>query len=108
MCLQEKTIHDYFKFFENPTLKQISIDTGINLTRIFRIIHGSPMKLFEFEIFNEKIKVKKRLEGNFSQLISDSEESLGISDFLLVKTILNRKLKGKKLKHIYTDERIEA
>lgn len=108
MCLQEKTIHDYLKIFENPTLKQISIDTGINLTRIFRIIHGSPMKLFEFEILNEKIKGKKRLDGDFSQLISDSEESLEIGDFLSVKTILIRKLKWKKLKNIFIEERIEA
>lgn len=108
MCLQEKTIQDYLKNFKNPTLKQISTDTGINLTRIFRILQGSSMKLNEFEVFTEKIKGKKRLAGDFNQLINDSQESLGIEDFMQVKRILTRKLKWRKFKDILPKEKLEA
>ncbi len=51
MGLQAKIIKQFNKHFNSPTLREISSLTGINTSRIFRILRGGEMKLKEFEIF---------------------------------------------------------
>ena len=43
------------KKMRNPTLRKISEDTNIQITRVFRILNGSEMKISEFEIFSSLV-----------------------------------------------------
>ena len=43
---------------QEPTLKKIAADTGIQITRVFRLFNGSTMKLSEYQIFQHRVKEK--------------------------------------------------
>ena len=55
MKLQDWIIDKYTNLYGLKTLKEISKDTGIQVTRVFRLMHGKEMKIGEFEIFQEKV-----------------------------------------------------
>ena len=54
--IQQSLITKYKKSFPEETFKQISIKTGIQLTRAFRIFNGAEMKLSEYESINNALK----------------------------------------------------
>ena len=56
MCLQDTTLKIYKEKFPNDKLREISEKTGIQITRVFRILNGSEMKLKEFEAFQNVLK----------------------------------------------------
>ncbi|MBL6990297.1 MAG: hypothetical protein ISR65_10985 [Bacteriovoracaceae bacterium] len=58
--MQQKTIDLYLKLYDYPTFKTIAQDTGIQVTRIFRLVKGSEMKLSEYIVFQKLIKQKQR------------------------------------------------
>ena len=64
--LQGLILKKYTEVHNNPTLKFISEDTGIQITRVFRIINGHEMKISEYERFESSIKniVDKAREKN--------------------------------------------
>ena len=64
MSLQAWILDKYINSTGYKTLKEISKDTGIQLTRVFRLLHGKEMKLAEFEIF------QKKSFGNFDQSLT--------------------------------------
>ena len=51
MNLQEEILNQFDRHFPNATLKQVSKKTGIQITRVFRIINGYEMKISEYEKF---------------------------------------------------------
>ena len=53
MRLQNNVIACYKELFPKDTLKDISTKTGIQVTRIFRILNGHDMKLPEYECFQK-------------------------------------------------------
>ncbi len=55
MELQKKILQQYTSLKSNPTLKEISADTGIQVTRIFRIMNGAMLHLNEYEIFYQRV-----------------------------------------------------
>lgn len=54
--LQQAIIKQYHQIFKNQTYRQIAEHTGIQMTRIFRIFNGAPMKLCEYETLYLKIQ----------------------------------------------------
>ena len=66
MNLQKKTIQRYKQFFPNETLRETSARTGIQITRVFRLLNGKPMKVGELEAFENVIQLK--LKENPTQI----------------------------------------
>ena len=65
MKTQKKILWEYNSLMGFPTLNEISRDTGIHKTRVFRIIHGYEMKLGEYEIFSSKILAMKEKRASY-------------------------------------------
>jgi len=55
MSLQVAVLKQYKATFPQDKLKEISNRTGIQITRVFRIMNGSEMKLKEYESFERCI-----------------------------------------------------
>lgn len=53
MKLQEEILNQFNRQFPNATLKEVSKKTGIQITRVFRIINGYEMKISEYEKFHQ-------------------------------------------------------
>lgn len=75
MSLQNKTIERYRLFFPQETLREVSGRTGIQITRVFRLFNGKPMKLGEFEAFEKAISDKISENPNFARLNYIVEEA---------------------------------
>lgn len=58
MSLQNRILKEYRQHYPQHTLREISHQTGIQLTRVFRLMNGSAMKLEEFESFSNAIGLK--------------------------------------------------
>ena len=54
--LQTSILSEYTNTFPKDTLKEISLKTGIQITRVFRIFNGSEMKISEYESFQNSLK----------------------------------------------------
>lgn len=60
MCLQQSILNRYRSANPTDTLKEISKKTGIQLTRVFRLMNGSEMKLKEYEAFEQALIQEQR------------------------------------------------
>ncbi len=77
MKLQKWVIEKYINLTGLNTLNDISKDTGIQITRVFRLIHGKEMKLKEFEIFQSKIFKNLKKSSSILSLINECLLKLG-------------------------------
>lgn len=98
MSLQKKVTDFYLKVNNYPTLRFISQDTGMQLTRAFRILNGAPMKVSEYEILREKIKERVGSEGITQFFSEDSWMELSVNELKEINYFLQKKLKIKKIK----------
>lgn len=51
MCLQTSVLNQYKQAFPSHKLKETAGHTGIQISRLFRVLNGSEMKLKEYEAF---------------------------------------------------------
>ncbi len=58
MSLQKKILQQYRVLYPHQSLRDISKKTGIQLTRVFRLFNGAPMKLNEYEVFYEFVHIQ--------------------------------------------------
>lgn len=109
MSLQEITIKRYLEQFPNQSLREISTNTNIQITRVFRLLNGSPMKLMEYEAFERVIDQKSfqnkvttqdfistskeclqhLSETKLNELIHEMKQSLKIKQFIKMKSHLS-------------------
>ncbi len=75
MSLQSSILHRYRLAFPDEPLRETSEKTGIQLTRVFRIINGSEMKLKEFEAF-ENALLNNSQAPTINQFMNLSKQSL--------------------------------
>lgn len=75
MTLQNKTLHRYRQFFPKDNLRQVSERTGIQLTRVFRLMNGKTMKVGELEAFENAIAKMISDTPNISRLSSIVDEA---------------------------------
>jgi len=59
MMSQQEILDVYVTMFNKPTLKKTSELTGIQITRVFRIMNGSVMSITEYQAFYNLINAKK-------------------------------------------------
>jgi hypothetical protein len=64
MSLQEITIKRYFDHYPKQSLREISANTDIQITRVFRLLNGAQMKLCEYEAFENAIAQKISSQHN--------------------------------------------
>lgn len=98
--LERETIQRYRKTFPNETLKNTSEKTGIQITRVFRIMNGKPMKVRELEIFqqilNQKIGQNKQM-NELDQVVKMAALDLTIRDIEKIISYIERKIENSKL-----------
>lgn len=100
MELQKTILNQYVLLNNKPTLKKISEDTGIQLTRVFRLFNGSTMKLCEFEIFNKKVKEKMGLTDGLEAMALECSLKLSPAAIKDLEVFLKRKIEVWKLTQI--------
>lgn len=81
--IQKNILNQYREIFPNDKLKDYSSKTGIQITRVHRIINGAEMKISELEAFERAI----------------ASNSFITDDFLKVAFECIKKLNSKKLKY---------
>ena len=97
MNIQKTILDQYSLLFGKPTLKEIARDTGIQVTRVFRIFNGSEMKLCEYQIFQTRVKEKMGLTESLEALAFDCSLKLSPSAIVELEMILKRKIEVWKL-----------
>lgn len=112
MSYQTHILNRYKETYPKHTLNEISKKTGIQVTRVFRILNGSEMKVSEYESFENAIDTKsysslQLLKTAKKCLATLSEESL---NSLVQEMNLKLKLKNQvfKITNHSTDLRINA
>lgn len=98
MDLQKKILKQYLLLNDNPTLKEISMDTGIQFTRCFRLLNGSKMRVEELEIFKKIIFEKVGLKNSLEEMIFECSINLSESAIIEIEDLIRRKLKLSKIK----------
>lgn len=98
MNLQEKILEKFMDVYPGATFRFISAKTGIQMTRIFRVMNGSPMKLCEYEKFEELIS--KKDQGGSEELFSECRKKLTQEALKELDNYMNRKLELWKLKNV--------
>jgi hypothetical protein len=99
MSLQNKTIQRYRTIFPNDTLREISERTGIQITRIFRLLNGKTMKIVEFEAIERAIETKINENPNFSRfndLFEQASINLTNTEIGEIADYIERKIANKK------------
>jgi len=93
MSLQKIVLEQFVKTYHQPTLREISSLTGIQITRVFRLMNGMTMKLDEYEIFRNLLdKNSDEFESSLQKLLHFGHYlPKGLSDDL--KSLTERKLR---------------
>lgn len=103
--LEKEVIRRYRQVFPKDTLKVISEKTGIQITRVFRIMNGKPMKVRELEVFerilNKECKESKNLT-EIDRLVKIAASALSVRDLDQIIHFIDRKIKNAELKQLST------
>lgn len=92
MDIQKTILNQYMLLNQKPTFKQISRDTGIQVTRVFRLFNGSTMKLSEYQIFNRKVKEKMGLTSGLEDIAFECSMKLSPESIKELETYLKRRI----------------
>jgi hypothetical protein len=104
MKLQKTILKQYMLLNQDPTLKKIANDTGIQQTRVFRILNGSTMKLSEYEIFHHQIKEVMGLSNSLETLAVECFSKLSSESIKEIEILMTRKLAIWNLKQNQKNE----
>ena len=103
MALQNSVLAEYKKIYPKKTLKEISVDTGIQVTRVFRLFNGSEMKLAEYEKF--KLAIKKSEQESYTEEFQQTLEVflglVGPKDIFEIIRLMKRKIKLGQMKQYF-------
>jgi AraC-like DNA-binding protein len=97
MDLQAIILKQYMLLNDKPTLKKIAADTGIQLTRVFRIFNGSTMKLSEYQVFHRKVKEKMGLTDSLEEIALECSLRLSPEAIKDLELFLKRKIETWRL-----------
>jgi len=75
-----------------PTFKEIARDTGIQVTRVFRLFNGNTMKLSEYQIFSRKVKEKMGLTSGLEDIAFECSMKLSPESIKELEVYLKRKI----------------
>lgn len=94
MSLQNKIFEKYYAAVPKLTYRQISAETGIQITRVFRIVNGSKMRLEEYQAVEQAINrhTEPTEYFEFIELAKNCAELLSADALADLKHILIRKV----------------
>ncbi len=93
MCLQNEIMTRYNYAKGKQKLREISEDTGISISRVFRLINGSKMKLEEYEAFLSAIYIERSLVNDIENLAKKCVDRLELEKLKEIKIYMERKLR---------------
>lgn len=95
MKLQNKVLKKYRLYFPNDTLRDVSERTNIQLTRVFRLFNGKPMKVQELEAFETVIEEKLNTHSfhrRFQELAEQAQLAFSKKDLEMMAELIERRL----------------
>jgi hypothetical protein len=92
MELQKTILKQYLVLNQDPTLREISRITGIQQTRVFRLLNGSEMKLSEYEVFHQHVKEKLGAASKLEVLAGKCSQNLSLESIREIENFMSRKL----------------
>lgn len=98
MELQKTILKQYMLLNQDPTLRKISMETGIQQTRVFRLLNGSTMKLSEYEVFHQHVKEKMGLTNGLESLAQECFNKLSTESIKEIENFMCRKMAIWKMK----------
>lgn len=104
MTLQKKTLFRYRQHFPNETLRETSVRTGIQITRVFRLFSGKNMKVGELEAFEAAVNLKIAENPSMARLSETVEEAgalLTNEELARVTDYIQRKVKCRSFSRMY-------
>ena len=104
---QNEILKQYMELQKKPTLRSMASETGIQTTRLFRIMNGSPMKLSEFEILKKLIQKKMGLSRGLVELSNECLLKLSSESIREIEKMIKRKLAILKLKQTQNENSVE-
>lgn len=111
MNLQKKTIERYRQLFPQDTLREVSARTGIQITRVFRLFNGKPMKVGELEAFEKTITEKLRENPNHLRLTHALDEAASIltnEELGKLLEVVKRKIVARTYGRMYVSANIQT
>ena len=101
---QSKILKKYMSSEKKMTLKKMSIETGIQMTRCFRILNGSEMKLDEYETIKKVLNQKIYNRGDVSDLFENCILNLSCESMDEIFILMETKYKTFLLKQSLTEK----
>lgn len=95
MSLQTKILNDFRQRFPTETLREIAALTDIQLTRVFRLMNGAPMKLEEYEAFTialQKNTPKHASQHHLDRLVAEVKSRFSVEEQKKVAHAIELKL----------------
>jgi len=92
MQSQKELLNKYLSLSSKTTLKHLSHETGIQFTRMFRILNGSPMKFSESETIQKLILKKMGIDSNLENLALECQSKLSAKSLREIEELMKRKL----------------
>ena len=97
MQVQDSLMKKYNSLLKKSTIREIALDSGIQQTRIFRLLNGSEMKLSEYLIIKERV-VKLSLQNtDLVELAIEGDSLLSTYGVEEMSKKISRKLRIAKL-----------
>lgn len=105
---QTKLLTRFKEIYKNPTYKEMSDISNINLTRIFRLNNGFEMKMSEYlkikKCIDDKIAQSSNVQFVFNQCI----ENLSVNVLKEIEKFCSRKLEIKEMLKISNTNEVVA
>lgn len=111
MTLQQKTLHRYRQLFPHQPLREISANTGIQITRVFRLFNGKIMKVGELEAFekaiNEKLSENPSI-GKLNLVIEEAAVILTNEELSKIAEYVARRVAARTFGRFYIQPNLES
>ncbi len=102
MSLQARILFQYRQLFPRQTLRETAKLTGIQLTRVFRLMNGSAMKLEEYESFRKLVDNHERIHSDstsFTRSVEQARSTLSEHELSKLTTLIERHIQWHHLIH---------
>ena len=93
---QKLVLEEYMRLMENPTFRSMAKDTGIQLTRLFRIMNGMEMRLREYVILKRRVEELSK-DSDLSKLAFKCNSVLPLKAREELEGMMKRLLKQQQL-----------
>jgi len=100
MDIQKRILEQYLELNGEATFKEIASDTGIQVTRVFRLFNGSKMKLSEYEIFRKRVQSKLGFTESLETMARECSLCLSSEALKELEIYLKRKIELWKLSQV--------